>query len=229
MPGGNDPPARPEGRTYGVPRRRDEIITLLGEAYAQNDLDQSDFERRLELAEGARTIEELQEIIADFPSTVVDRNTTPEVSAGSAIQEDIERQVERLDGMSAPTRFTLLGDQHISLLPTEPRVLRTVTILGDSKVDLRPLSGMPGVILLKVVSLIGDTKIHVSRGTHVDFRLHNLLGDQRRSGRRDGLLSRLARKITGASAKQEEHPSRPGPMVVVTGFKLIGDTVVIED
>lgn len=227
----NNPPEPPERRAFGVPRRREEIVELLTEAYASNDLEQVEFEQRVERAHHAQTIEELEELIVDFPPDVRHRHTAsgmPSHPTG-AMGGDMEEQVVTLDAMSAPTRFTLIGDQHIAIVPSDPRVLRSSSVIGDSHVDLRPLSGMSGVFLLKVATLIGDTKIIVPGGTQVHIRLLNVIGDQRRGKKGDGFFSRLA-KTFGATPEKKEEPHRlPGPTVVVTGFRLIGDTVILED
>ncbi len=231
MPQTSEPPECGGGRAFGVPRRREEIIALLKEAYTHNDLEQLELERRLELAEEARTIEELEALIADFPSPIsaADARPTAMPNPAAAIDMDLEGQISALDGMVAPTRFTLLGDQHIAITPAEPRVLATACVIGDTKVDLRALSGMPGAFLLKVVKLFGDTKIVVSKGTQVHVRQFSLIGDQRRGRKGDGLLAKLAGMFGAASDQKSETPSLPGPTVVVTGFRLIGDTVIVED
>ena len=227
----NDLPGPPERRAFGVPRRREEITELLTEAYTRNDLEQGEFEQRVERAQHAQTIEELEALIADFPPEVKHRHTASGVPAHptAAMGGDIAEQVAALDAMSAPTRFTLIGDQHTAILPSDPRVLRASAVIGDSHVDLRALSGMSGVFLLKVAAWIGDTKITVPRGTPVQIRLFTLIGDQRRGKKGDGFLSRLARRFGATPEKKEEPPGLPGPTVVVTGFRLIGDTVIIEE
>jgi hypothetical protein len=104
-----------------------------------------------------------------------------------------------------------------------------VAVIGDARVDLRALSGTSGAFLLKVAVLIGDTKIIVPRGTRVHMRLISIIGGQRRPRRRTAFRSWLAGKI-GAEAEKEELPHNlPAPIVVVTGFKLIGDVIIVED
>lgn len=228
---GNNSPANGEGRVFGVPKRRQEIIGLLTEAYARDYLEQDEFERRLERVERARTIEELEAVIADFPAGSLEGHQArgAAVPPKVEIEGDLERQVEILDGLDAPTRFTLLGDQHLVIRPDEPRVLRSVSVIGDTRIDLRALSGTPGVFLLKIAAVIGDTKIVVPGGTQVQMRLFSLIGGQRRTRKGEGLLARVARKIGAVPEKNEEAPRLPGPTVVVTGVNLIGDIVVVED
>lgn len=224
-------PERREGRSYGVPSRRVQVIELLTEAYASDDLEQAEFEQRIELAEQARTIEELEQLVADFPADIVQAATVP-AAVGEAVQvtgEELEQEVARLDGLSAPTRLTVIGDQHIVVGPEDPRVVRSVSLLGECNVDLRGLAGASGVYLVKVAAVIGDTRIIVSRGTPVEVRLIGLVGDQKRTRRRGGLLKRLARKLGTIPEAQEQPSAPPGPTVVVTGFRLIGDTEIIEE
>jgi hypothetical protein len=235
MPQERTPPDRREGRAFGVPARRKDIIALLTEAYVRNDLEQGEFERRLDLAEKARTIEELDEVIADFPSDVKERysSESPTAGASGVPAKDIEKQIEALDGMAAPSRFVFLGDLRATVLPTEPRVLRAVSIIGDIRVDLRALSGVPGIFLLKVESLIGDLKITLPRGTQVQTRLFNLIGDQSRRRNQGGFLMRLASQVAarfGVMSEPIEGPVRsPGPTVVVMGHMLVGDIKIVED
>jgi len=230
MEQGSRPPAGSEGHVYGVPRRRERVIALLSEAYARGDLEQDEFERRVEGAERSRTIEELDAVIADFPADMAERGSARDASAGTVILsgQELEREVARLEGLEAPMRFRLLGDMNLTVEPSEPRVLKAVSVIGDAKVDLRALSGLPGAFLVKVASLMGDTKILVPRGTRVEIRMLTLLGDQRRGTRDGGFLKRIARGL-GAALGQPETPRRPGPTVVVTGFKALGDTRIIEE
>lgn len=224
MSGGSDLPVKGEGHAFGVPRRREDVITLLSTAYAHGELEEGELERRLERAERAGTIEELDALVSDFPSPA----RAPLESVPPA-REEIERQVAELDGLSAPTRFTLIGDQHVAPVPGDPRVMRSVSIVGDSTVDLRALSGQPGVFLLKVVSVIGDTSVIVPEGTEVQNRLRCLIGDQKTGRRKEGVIGRLMKRLRGEPERPEGSRRPPGPTVVVTGYKLIGDFELIRD
>lgn len=234
----SDLPAPAEGSSFGVPARRERIIAILTEAYARNDLEQRVFEQRVEQAELCRTLEQLDALIADFPPEARERYGSADSPAipGSApvaalAPQEIERMVAKLDGESAPTRFGLIGDQHVTVRPADPRVVRSVVAIGDSHVDLRPLAGEGGVFLLKISSLIGDTRITVSSGTQVDIRAVTVIGDQtRKDKRKGGFIKRIGRKLGVIGDEEPEAPrGLPGPLVVVTGFKLIGDTVILEE
>jgi len=226
-----DLPAPREGRSYGVPARRARIIELLTEAYARDDLEQHEFERRIEQADQAHTIEELDALVADFPAQMVRAidAKAPAESAERLAGNALEQEVARLDGLPAPTTFNLIGDRHVVVRPSDPRVVRSVSVIGDCSVDLRALAGASGVVLVKVAALIGDTKIIVSRGTQADIRLVGLIGDQKRVRRGGAFVKRLARKFGMLDEPSDPAAVRPGPAVVVTGFRLIGDTLIVEE
>jgi hypothetical protein len=226
-----DLPERRDGRTYGVPARRARIIELLKAAYARDDLDQAEFELRVERAEGARTIEELDRLVEDFPAHLKESTASPAPQRRETqlTADTLKDELMRLDGLSAPTTFNLIGDKHVLIRPEDPRVVRTVSVIGDCSVDLRALAGASGAVSVKVASLIGDTRIVVTHGTTVDFRLFSVIGDQKRVSQKSGLRRRLARKLGILEEPDAKQPAPPGPRVVISGFKLIGDIVVVED
>lgn len=60
-----------DGRTpseYGVPKLRRQILQRLADAYADDNLELSEYERRVRAAEYAATIEQLEALVADFPA-----------------------------------------------------------------------------------------------------------------------------------------------------------------
>lgn len=230
MSGTQDLPSPLGGRAYGVPARRESIIALLTEAYARNDLEQSVFERRVAKAQEATTLEELEALVADFPPEA--RGGAPGVPAagvarGELDPRELERLVTQVDGEAAPTRFSLLGDQHLSINPSDRRVIRAVSVVGDVHLDLRALAGETGVFLLKIAALVGDTRITVPAGTRVESRALTLVGDQRRRSSGEGFLTRIGRKL-GVVADPPPSRGPPGPTVVITGFKLVGDLKIRE-
>jgi len=232
---------RSDGRAYGVPSRRARVIDLLTEAYARNDLDEGEFERRVELAEQARTIEELDRVVADFPpglvaaleaEAVAPRPGSPPGISGvrspvPLTADQLRGEVARLDSLPVATRFNLLGDLKVLVRREDERVVKSVSLLGDCTVDLRDLGGEGGAVLVKSVSLLGDTRVLVTPGTTVEVRLFGLIGDQERR-REGGFLKRLGRKLGISGEEEGQHPKPPGPTVVITGFRLIGDTVIVE-
>lgn len=61
---------------YGVSKRRREIIQLLAAAYSEDNLSLEDYERRVQMAERATTIEALRAIVFDFPDDPIETRST---------------------------------------------------------------------------------------------------------------------------------------------------------
>jgi hypothetical protein len=53
--------------TFGVPRRREEVIEILNACYSSDLLELAEFERRVERANAALTIGDLESVVADVP------------------------------------------------------------------------------------------------------------------------------------------------------------------
>lgn len=217
-----------------MPAARARIVELLTEAYARDNLDQAEFERRVALVEEAQTIEELDELVVDFPDhlrSAPNPALSPHLSAGTPplTGDALESEIARLDGLSAPTTFNLLGDKRVQLRPEDRRVVRAVSVIGDCEVDLRRLAGAGGAVLVKVTALIGEIRLIVPRGTPVDIRMIGVIGDHERKRRSGGLFKKLARKLGVLDEAEDATPPPPAPPVIVTGFRLIGDTVIIEE
>ena len=54
--------------TFGLPKKREQVINLLQQAYIEQNLEEDDYEQRLTKAMAADSLETLQEVIADFPN-----------------------------------------------------------------------------------------------------------------------------------------------------------------
>ena len=59
-------------QSYGIPKLRRAVICRLAEAYSRDDLTLEDYERRVEAAEQAWTIDALDAIVEDFPDNSPD-------------------------------------------------------------------------------------------------------------------------------------------------------------
>ncbi|WP_375563023.1 LiaF domain-containing protein [Bernardetia sp. OM2101] len=56
--------------TYGLPAKREELIDVLNTAFAEQNLDDEEYENRVKEALNAKYIEELEVIIFDFPKEI---------------------------------------------------------------------------------------------------------------------------------------------------------------
>jgi len=199
----------PQGTTYGVPVRRKEITGRLSEAYSQDMLDQREFEGRLERAEAASTIEELDALVADF-------GPTPRA------------------GKPVPTgrTFTVLSSQSHILVPGDSTGLHAVSILGDVKIDLRAFRGSGLTLNLRVSGLLGDVGIRVPPGTKVIRRGQVVLGEYRYIlAKKPGQVRQIWERLFGTEERVPAAPfpaEGPPPTLVLEGVRVLGDVTVEE-
>ncbi len=194
----------PEKRKYGVPEYRDTIAVALEMAFSENNLELEEYERRLDLAYKAESIEELEALVHDFP-----HYPKPGYSPPSA-------PVQEGDGQ---TKIVILGDQHLTGEDFSGRAMKTLSIIGDVNIDVRRFRDSREPIRIKIYSIIGDTRIIIPKGMQVQNRLTNLLGDYK--------LVRNEEPADASSSVTTYHQSQG--VCILEGFNLLGDISIREE
>jgi len=209
-------PTPSSGTRYGVPARRKEITARLSEAYSQDMLDQREFERRLEQAEAAATIEELNALIADF--------------GAPAAPGPGEKAL--VDPRTTPRNFSGLGDQSHVLVPGTGEAFQASSFLGSIRIDLRAYRGSGLTVHVLVRSVLGNTTLLVPPGTRIVQHSTTVLGDyQLRRAKAPGVAKRLFQRLFGLSDPAPATPfpaEGPPPTVVLTGWRALGNLEIEE-
>lgn len=204
-------PASP-GTTYGVPARRKEITARLSEAYSRDMLDQREFETRLERAEAASTIEQLEALVADFG---------PEAPV-SGLPELPEKRV-----------VNVLSDLNQVLVPGVQDAYRAMTWLGDVRLDLRAFRGSGRTVVLQISGGLGDLGIQVPSGTRVLYKGRTILGEYRHvPAKRPGQVKQLWDRLFGSTPVPPASPfpvDGPPPTLVLEGTRFLGDITIREE
>jgi hypothetical protein len=222
-----------EARRFGLPRAREAALDRIARAYADDDIDLSDYERRTADIQSAEHLDELQRIMNDVPDFDVTVLVPP--GAGEAAKKPRRSGApeRRVDGGPDPdmhTMFQVLGDRDYGSGDALGG-LRIVSLLGDSTVDLRDLQAGE-TVTLSHLSLLGDLTILVPTGCRVRRQHILLLGDEtvREPRKKERRHLHLA-SDTGderAPAPQRNFSPGPPPRVVLRGFKLLGDVTIVE-
>lgn len=195
----------PEKRKYGVPDYRDRIIRRLETAYADNKLELDEYEKRLELAYRAEYIEDLEKIVHDFPSL--------QQSASREINTDLDKDISEGED---DTKITIIGDQHLTAEDFINKKVQSLSILGDVNIDIRRFRNYEEPIRIKILSVIGDTRIIIPRGMKVRNRLKSLLGDYE-----------IVRN--DEESFQDENLEECRGTCILEGFSLLGDISIQEE
>jgi hypothetical protein len=141
-----------EGRALSslIAVSRERIIEQLKRHYANDELTEAEFESRLKEAYNARSVADLENIVADLPSPVTPRGDT-------SINAIMSGQERKLAGVV-------------------PRELSVRSRMGYVELDLRDATFAPGVTTIDVRSFMGYVEIHLPVGVRVESHGHALFG-----------------------------------------------------
>lgn len=225
-----------EVQRFGVPKTRDRVLEALSQAYINQQLETDDYENRVELAYKARTLDDLEEAIYDFPNRVqIMQRPKP---MGGATDPESRRSVSNSGNFNFPfttntadsPMVTLIGDRRLSAEDFYEPSVQLIHGIGDLVIDLRSISDNQN-LEINQFSLIGDTKILVPKGMTVRKRnFMCIIGEFRRRKRRD--LSKFLGRLMGQpKSKYEEEEVEVQPtnsVLTIRGFKLIGDITIVD-
>ena len=129
---------------------RERIIEQLKHHYANDELTEAEFESRLKEAYAARTIPDLENIVADLSAPAAPPTDT-------RISATLSGQEQKLTGVV-------------------PREITVRSRMGYVELDLRDAKFAPGVTTIDVRSFMGYVEIHLPVGVRVESRGRALFG-----------------------------------------------------
>lgn len=148
---------------------RERIIEQLKRHYANDELTEAEFESRLKEAYAARTVPDLENIVADLPAPVTPRTDT--------------------------TINAVMSGQERKMAGIVPRELSVKSRMGYVELDLRDARFAPGVTTIDVRSFMGYVEIHLPVGVRVESHGRALFGYFALKGRDEDSTSVV--RITG--------------------------------
>lgn len=157
-----------------VRNRRQATVDALCEHFANDVLEVEEFERRVDLAHRAATLDELDEILADLPGAETRPAPAP---SGSRSPES------RAPGTVAPDRvrekdfaLAVLGGSSRTGRWIPARWTVAVGIMGGVKLDFREAMLGPGVTEVTAFAMWGGVEIIVPPGMDVEARGLGIMG-----------------------------------------------------
>ncbi len=160
--------------TYGLPKKREELIAELQTAFANQNLDEGEYENRLKEALNATCVEDLEVIVFDFPAEIRHRlfPAAPVVPAKSA-----SAPLSHLPAQSpGGTQRVFLGEDkcQVALLNEQPQ--HFLAIMATQVVDFRQSQVLGPTARLDVECFLGETKLDLRNEDLAGKDLHIWVG-----------------------------------------------------
>ena len=139
---------------------RERAIQALCAHFAHDRLTTEQVDERLERAQKARSLAELDVLLADLPALHLERIGEPARTHAVAPPAEPPEASRRILAFMAEVKRTGVW--------APPRELRASAIMGSVTLDLRDAKLSPGVTEIRVFALMGEVKIIVPPGVRVE-------------------------------------------------------------
>lgn len=180
--------------TYGLPAKREEIIDILNTAFAEQNLDDEEYENRVKEALNAKSIEELEVIVFDFPKEIKDK-LFPTSSKNLANQKS---DFPPAAFSTSPNSSTSLRSELSNLFPaksskaiftTDKELVGILTekpvhfqaVFGTQKIDFRNCRFEGKRFRIDVDSILSTTVLDLRNqdlaGKHIDIFIKGVLNE----------------------------------------------------
>jgi Cell wall-active antibiotics response 4TMS YvqF/Domain of unknown function (DUF1707) len=169
--------------------RRTQVVALLSHAFARDDLDLDELDRRMEQAHRALTLAELDALVADVgggePTAALARRETKDVVVRSLTAPTSAMQVGGMvDRPDRQTLWAVMGGVQRAGRWMVPRHTTLHCLMGGISLDFREADLAPGVTELTIMCLMGGVEVIVPPNLHVEVAGSAILGgfDQEHPG-----------------------------------------------
>lgn len=140
---------------------REKALELLTQRYAEDIIDDVEFERRLDLMERAETLEEIEGVLMDL----INPHEPPQ--AREMVQRQPSALVAHQDVPRSQTLISLFSGSRRQGTWTPAWNIKALSVFGSSTLDFREARLGPGPIQVRVLTAFGGTRIIVPPGMPV--------------------------------------------------------------
>ncbi len=153
-----------------VREARERTIARLSDAFAIDDLELDEFERRISLAHRAESLAELEPLLADLPAPASSSALAP-ATASTAMTVRAAGTGRRSQTLVAIMSGTVRRGRW-----SAPQTMRIISVMGGTELDFREADLAPGETHVFVFALMGGCEIIVPPGLAVDMDGISIMG-----------------------------------------------------
>lgn len=158
---------------------REEVIEYLSTQYSKDVIDETEFERRVELAHAADRVNSLVSLVVDLPESqaLINRITSPAILADGASASLVrdEPGVPAEPG-SSRTLMAFFSGTDMSGNFEMPESVNSLSVFGGARIDLRDAVLPAGDVHIHAVAFFGGTDIIIPEGVNVETRGFGIFG-----------------------------------------------------
>lgn len=158
--------SRPATALLALRDVRERSISQLSDAFAHDQLEMDEFERRLAIAHRSESTAELQALTADLTPTTDSTALAPRPALAHADIKirDTQRLLLVMGGTSRKGRWT------------PARNLRIIAVMGGAELDFREAVMAPGIYDLHITAVLGGVTIYVPPKLAIEVEGSAVLG-----------------------------------------------------
>jgi hypothetical protein len=148
--------------------RREQVISRLSDGYARDLIDVDELERRLDLAHGAHSLAELDQLVADLGDPAPAASTALVLAGPTAIDDPSRADARRL-------RVIMSSIERRGRW-TAPRSLDLRVLWGNAELDFREASLGPGITTIHVRVFMGNLEVVLPPGLAIEVDVSSFAG-----------------------------------------------------
>ncbi|PIY09638.1 MAG: hypothetical protein COZ18_07615 [Flexibacter sp. CG_4_10_14_3_um_filter_32_15] len=198
--------------TYGLPAKREELIDVLNTAFAEQNLDDEEYENRVKEALNAKCIEDLELVVFDFPkeiknqlfptSITTQKSDFPPAAFSSSTKPITCSNSDALSNLfpARSSKAIFTTDKELVSVLTEKSV-HFQAVFGTQKVDFRNCRFEGNRFRIDVDSVFSNTTLDLRNqdlaGKHVDIFIKGALNEIKIYIPRGGVVHKNTQVILG--------------------------------
>ena len=152
-----------------VEEYRQTVLDAIATAYAYDKLTLQEYENRVDVIQKATTLDAILAQVSDLPLSFAPLDSDRTIVA-----------VDQTPGSENPTfALCIMGERKLTGEWLKGRSVTSITVMGETKIDLRNAALPPGTLKIQAFAVMGEIDILVPKGVPVSMNVVPFMGEAR--------------------------------------------------